>query len=106
MWVRVTTSEGDGRIRMIAMLPCAVREAAGAFRAGYQCDGETWLSSCDTAVTRAERFAQQNAIGYAVRGPKIGSSAGHIDHRHLWIDLSCLLRNIPAGELALQMNIG
>src|SRR3954463_10603183 len=53
MWVRVTTSEGDGRIRMIAMLPCAVREAAGAFRAGYQCDGETWLSSCDTAVTRA-----------------------------------------------------
>lgn len=33
------------------MLPCAVREAAGAFRAGYEYDGGTWLSSCDTAAT-------------------------------------------------------
>jgi hypothetical protein len=28
------TSEGDGRTGMIAVLPCAVREAAGPFRAG------------------------------------------------------------------------
>jgi hypothetical protein len=64
------------------------------------------LRHCRHYLSGCERFAQQNAIGYAVRRPLIGSSAGHIYHRHLWIDLPGSLRNVPAGELALQMNVG
>src|SRR3954471_959770 len=52
-----------------------------------------------------ERLGQKNAVGYAVRRPLISSGASHIDDGHLWIDLSGLLGNVPASELAYQMNI-
>ncbi|KAH2841833.1 hypothetical protein KXW36_000816, partial [Aspergillus fumigatus] len=53
-----------------------------------------------------EGLLQQHAVRHAVRGPLIGRGAGHVDHRNLGIELTGTPADVPAGEFALQVDVG
>lgn len=52
-----------------------------------------------------ERLIQQHAIGDAVRRPLIRCGSGHVDDRHLWVQFSGALGDLPACKLSLQIDI-
>src|SRR5947207_8921626 len=86
---------GRGRRQHTALLRWRGRWTTGIEKVG----------DCGHKLRGRERFWQHDAIGYALRGPIIGTHPAHVDDRKSSVDFSDPPRDFPTVPPTLPPNI-